>query len=789
MKRLLSLFILIFLATAVFAQVEKYSRIKVNIESTQLRSIARLGIPPDAGYYDFKENSFIAELNQRDINKIQELGLPVEILVDDVSKWYTERNAGFDPKELKSKALLAPSDYPVPQDFELGSCGGFSTLTECYEHLDNMYALYPDLITEKTPVSSLKTHENRDIYYVKISDNPNDNEDEPELLYTGMHHAREGIGMQHLLYYMYYLLENYATDKEIRDLVNNTEMYFIPIINVDGYSRNIQTNPTGGGMWRKNRFPNGDGSFGIDINRNYGYFWGYDDEGSSPITYDDTYRGSAPFSEKETQMIKEFCETHDFKIAINYHSYSNLFLYPWGFTPDICADDNVFSEYSKRMTIENHYTYGPGSTTIYPTNGGSDDWMYGEQTTKNKIMSWTPEVGNSNDGFWPSISRIIPLCQENMLLSMLAAKFAGTYGELADQTPLIVPDRNYYAIFDVTRIGQTAANYKVYIEPLGDEFESVGDTAFITGLPVLGKRLDSIPFVLKNTVESSDTLRFVYVLNDGFVTYRDTVEKYFGTPVLLFSDDLTNNSNWTGNWALSNMFPWSPPSSMTDSPSGNYGNNANRSTTLAQPVTLTNASVAVLNFYAKWNIEPGYDYVQVSISNNNGATWTPLTGRYTHPGSVEQSYMQPVYDGRSGWVKEEINISQYTDETIKLKFTLVSDQGLTFDGYYFDDVTIHMIDRTVDVENNGLPSSGAYLSEGYPNPAHNQVSFNYQLPAGTTTATLVVSDLTGRPLINKEVNQQDTTIVVDINGLKPGVYVTRLVISGQSSTTRKIMVR
>jgi carboxypeptidase T len=117
-----------------------------------------------------------------------------------------------------------------------------------------------------------------------------------------------------------------------------------------------------------------------------------------------------PFSENETQMIKEFCETHNFKIALNYHSYSNLFLYPWGYTPEPCPDDNVFSEYAKRMTADNHYTYGPGSTTIYPTNGGSDDWMYGEQSTKEKILSWTPEVGNGGDGFWPQVSRIIPLC-------------------------------------------------------------------------------------------------------------------------------------------------------------------------------------------------------------------------------------------------------------------------------------------------------------------------------------------------------------------------------------------
>lgn len=788
MKKIFTLFFVLSLSLLVNAQTEKYSRIRIHAQPTDLRSIARLGIPPDAGYYDFKQNCFIAELTSREISKVKELGFVTELLIDDVSQWYVERNAGADLKEIVRKAMLEPSDYPVPQDFELGSCGGFCTIDECYAHLDNMYALYPELITQKAPISDLVTFENRPVYYVKLSDNPNENEDEPQVLYTGMHHAREGIGMQVQLYFMYYLLENYATNKEVQDLVNNTELYFIPIFNIDGYARNIQTNPSGGGMWRKNRSPNSDGSFGTDINRNYGFYWGYDDEGSSPIPYDETYRGSAPFSELETQMMKEFCEAHNFKLAINFHSYSNLFLYAWGYTPDPSPDENVFSEYSKYMTADNHYTYGPGSTTIYPTNGGSDDWMYGEQTTKNKILSWTPEIGNDGDGFWPATQRIIPLCQENMLLAILAARYSGTYGEIIDQTPMIVPERDFYATFDVKRFGQTPANYTVQIEPLGDEFESVGDPVTVSGLSVFGKATDSIPFTLKSSVKSSDTIRFVYVLNDGFVTYRDTVEKYFGTPVLLYFDDLTTSVNWTGQWALSNMFPWSAPTSMADSPTGNYGSNANKSTTLVQPVTLTNASVAALSFYAKWNIEAGYDYVQVFISSNNGTTWTPLAGKYTRTGTANQAYGQPVYDDRSSWVKEEINISQYTDEDIKIKFTLRSDSYTSADGYYFDDLAINIIDRTVNTNDHELGRTLPYLSEGYPNPSDYQVKFNYNLDNSGDEARLNISDISGRILKTVKLDNNETQVSLNTSDLKPGIYICTLRSEG-GAISRKLTVK
>ncbi len=175
-------------------------------------------------------------------------------------------------------------------------------------------------------------------------------------------------------------------------------------------------------MWRKkNRRDNGDGTFGVDLNRNYGYMWGINNSGSSPYPSDETYRGTEAFSEPEAQAMKAFCEDHEFKIALNYHSYSNLLLAPWGYSTEPSPDNEVLLAYGAIMTQENNYTYGPGSTTIYPTNGGSDDWMYGEQDSKPMILAYTPEVGTSSDGFWPAYSRIIPLCQENVLQNIMAA--------------------------------------------------------------------------------------------------------------------------------------------------------------------------------------------------------------------------------------------------------------------------------------------------------------------------------------------------------------------------------
>ena len=170
---------------------------------------------------------------------------------------------------------------------------------------------YPNLISTKISIGN--SIENRPIYTVKISDNPEIDENEPEILYTALHHAREPQSMMQMIYFMYYLLENYNTDPSVQYLVNNRELYFIPVVNPDGYEYNRTTNPSGGGMWRKNRRNNG-GSYGVDLNRNYGpyTYWNAPNGGSSTTPSSDTYRGTAPFSEPETNSIKNFLASREF---------------------------------------------------------------------------------------------------------------------------------------------------------------------------------------------------------------------------------------------------------------------------------------------------------------------------------------------------------------------------------------------------------------------------------------------------------------------------------------------
>ncbi|MEP7319319.1 MAG: M14 family zinc carboxypeptidase [Panacibacter sp.] len=424
-KFLLAACIIVLCASATLAQ-QKYYRVQLLTNEKGLQKLAAAGITIDHG--DFKKGiSFTSDFSEDELNIIKQSGIEHQVLIRDLSTYYAARSN--DAATDKSQpATAACTTYAKPKNFKYGSMGGFYTYAEMLATLDSMASKYPKLISVKQVVSStLTTGEGRPLYYVKISDHPNNDEAEPKILYTALHHAREPESLSQLVFYMWYILENYKKDPFVKSLVDSTEMFFIPCLNPDGYIYNQTTNPNGGGLWRKNRRPNGNGSYGVDLNRNYGYKWGYDNVGSSNIGSSDTYRGASPFSEPETQMVRDFCNSHPFYFALNNHTYSNVLIYPWGYKANTytpAPDSLIFKNDAIRLAQCNGFITGtPNQTVGYIVNGSSDDWMYAEQTTKAKIFALTPEAGTSSDGFWPRKNRIIPLAQINMDMNLTAARF------------------------------------------------------------------------------------------------------------------------------------------------------------------------------------------------------------------------------------------------------------------------------------------------------------------------------------------------------------------------------
>jgi hypothetical protein len=191
-----------------------------------------------------------------------------------------------------------------------------------------------------------------------------------------------------------------------------------------------QTDPNGGGYWRKNRRNNGGGCYGIDLNRNFGYMWGYDNLGSSPDPCDETYRGASAFSEPESQAIRDLAIQKNYNTHFNMHTYGGYILYPWGYIDEATPDSLAYIEFAALLTSHSGYAFGSGGQLLgYNSNGSIRDWMYGEQTLKNKTFGCTIEIG---DDFWPQQSQIYPIAQQNLRTMIYQSFLAGEYIHLAD---------------------------------------------------------------------------------------------------------------------------------------------------------------------------------------------------------------------------------------------------------------------------------------------------------------------------------------------------------------------
>lgn len=781
MKRILFFLSLYSILISQYAYAQKYHRVKIETGKDGLAQLALKGVSIDHG--DNKKGQwFIGEFSDKEVDIIKQSGLPYTVLISDMEKFYVDRNKNSEKTVSTSANCKSCPAYGTPANFALGTMGGFYTYPELLTILDSMAAKYPNLITIKQPIDTGHTIEGRPVYYVKISDNPNVAETEPQMLYTSLHHAREPESLTQLIFYMWYLLENYNTNTEVKYLVDNLEMYFIPCVNPDGYIYNHTTNPSGGGMWRKNRRNNGDGTYGVDLNRNYGYYWGYDNIGSSPTTSQDNYRGTAAFSEPETQMVRNFCNIHTFQLAINNHTYDNVLVQPYGYEGTAYTPDSLlFVDYGMRLTYCDGFTYGSALQTVgYNANGVSDDWMYGEQTSKPKILAMTPEAGSVDDGFWPAQANIIPIARNTLDQNIYAARLVATYAEVKDVNGPFI-QQNGYVVYNLERLGLQPGTFSVSITPLGSSFQAVGSANIHSGMAILQTDKDSISFSLTNGLTPGAVVQFLLTVNNGAYILNDTITRVFGTPTTIFTDNCSNITQWTGTWGNSSTHYVSPSKSITDSPTGDYATSTNTKMTTVNNINLTTAVAAYLEYYARWEIEKNWDYAEIQVSTNNGTTFSPLCAQYTHAGNSSQDNAQPLYDGfQRKWVKERVDLSAYLGQNIKLRFNLVSDGGVEYDGFYFDDMTVQVIDPS-GIGVNEFAKNAISL---YPNPSNGifSVNFTNTIPAN---ATVAVTNILGEVVYKG--NDLKTNNEINLSNAAKGTYLVKVQTPG-TVYTQKILV-
>jgi len=300
------------------------------------------------------------------------------------------------------KEMDAKKAKGLPGDF----FDNYRRYSEIVAELKTLASTYP-AITKLIP-SIGKSLEGRDIPAIIISASGFNNATIKRIFWQGGQHAREWIGPATVMYQIVQLLENYGSDPLVTSFLQNMEFVVVPMSNPDGYEY-AHTNER---LWRKNRRKNSGGSFGVDLNRNWDDHWG--GSGSSGVPTSETYRGTGPFSEPESLLISQFINSYNqqnnIMAGIDFHSYSQLVLRPYGWTTANSPDNTALKIIGDGISFEIQRNSGKRYTSqrsidLYITTGTASDWYY----TEGIWAAYTIELRDTGTyGFILPPSQIVP---------------------------------------------------------------------------------------------------------------------------------------------------------------------------------------------------------------------------------------------------------------------------------------------------------------------------------------------------------------------------------------------
>jgi hypothetical protein len=330
--------------------------------------------------------------------KLDELGIAYRVNVADLG---VDSRRHFEEIELLNRRR------------DIAWFENFRTLAEIGTYLADLETAHPEFVDQQSIGNSI---EGRPINLYTISA-PGDRTGRVGVLLMGCQHAREWLSPMTVTYIADQLVTQYGTDTRITDIMDAAVFYVIPISNPDGYLYTWAN--TNNRFWRKNRRPNGGGVFGVDLNRNWAYEWG--GTGSSGTPSSDTYRGTAPFSEPETTAIRDFTLANPHIAGhIDFHTYSQLVLWPWGYTVASLPEPENGRYIALGTAMSNEILAAPGvfydpiqSADLYEAAGDATDWFHGTASATSMTIEMRPTSGGLG-GFAPSADQILPTARENL---------------------------------------------------------------------------------------------------------------------------------------------------------------------------------------------------------------------------------------------------------------------------------------------------------------------------------------------------------------------------------------
>ena len=367
-----------------------------------------------AAIVEVHHREVVVTANRRTVRRLRRLGFTVE-RIGAAKRRGTARAAAFPPADA------AYHDY-----------------AEMAAEVQSTMTAYPGLVTR---FSLGRSYQGREIWAAKVSDNVAVDEAEPEVLFSANQHAREHLTVEMALYILRELTSKYATDARVKSVVDGREIWIVFMVNPDGVEYDIATGAYR--SWRKNRQPNGTSPYvGTDLNRNWGFQWGCCG-GSSGAFSSETYRGASAFSAPETQRLRDFVGsrvvggTQQIKAAIDFHTYSELVLWPYGYTSadtgnGITANDQaMLSTLGRNMATTNGYT-PEQSSDLYIADGTINDWLWGVHRIANYTFEMYPRT--SSPGFYPPDEVIGDQTSRNREAVLMLAEAADCVYRVLGQT-------------------------------------------------------------------------------------------------------------------------------------------------------------------------------------------------------------------------------------------------------------------------------------------------------------------------------------------------------------------
>lgn len=354
--------------------------------------------------------------NKFERSTIANTGAVIEVVADDYVIAFgseSEKTAVEKLGRLEQSFIYA-LDFPARDS-------NFHNYSELLAALSDLAQNSPDIVAYEVVGKSL---EGRDIVNLRISTDLANSSKKPGISFVGTHHAREHISTEVPLMLAQYLVTEYKNNNpEIVKYLETREINIIPLVNPDGAEWDISTGNYK--AWRKNRRKNSNGTYGVDLNRNYSYMWGTG--GSSKDPRSEVYMGPQAFSEPETQAIRDFIDAKtNLTTVLSFHTFSELILYPWGHkyeSIENARDLKVHEVMANTMAQWNKYT-PQQSSELYIASGDTTDWAYGTHKMVSFTFELDPKSAFGTDGFYPGQAKIPVVFQKNLKPCLYLIEYA-----------------------------------------------------------------------------------------------------------------------------------------------------------------------------------------------------------------------------------------------------------------------------------------------------------------------------------------------------------------------------